>query len=415
MGIIGGREAGARDTAATPMSEARVFANVCRLVPSSGVQFIDAQLDAGGLPMLRAWFTEDEIESTTGARRVLLPLSSDASADGTIWHPVTFRPLGPADTLSFTGLEALEPFLDTWIPVPFLRYLGRSDTGALRFDQGPANWARVFVAKPAEGLRGADRLDAVFAFDTRLDAHSRSDQTPYLAPNADDALFASTFMLADDPEELAGFISQSWIDSWVREACQTWMAASGLGDIEEAGFKYAAAPDDRFVLGHIARYLAFLRILSRVANPPQIRFVDNVSRAMPVIATPVDLIIDFGASETTALLIERNASMPADIAEAARNAIPLRLRDLNAPVNVHAGPIPTAVEFDHQTSAGGRMPSIGQASCALAPRRAVLHCAPMRRRVSPGCPTWNTGCSPTRPRLRCGGSRHPTLQQSRPA
>lgn len=338
-----------RDLATSPVSEARVFGNVCRLVPSSGLQFIDAKLDAGGLPMLRAWFTEDEIDSTAGPRRVLLPLSSDASADGTIWHPVTFRPLGPADTLAFTGLEALEPFLDTWIPVPYLRYLGRSESGGLRFDQGPANWARVFVAKPAEGLRGADVLDAVFAFDTRLDTRSRADQTPYLSPNSDDALFASTFMLADDPEELAHFLSQSWLDTWVRDVCRAWTARADLGDIEEAGFTVAVEPDQRFALAHVARYLSFLRILSRASNPPQIRFVDNVSRTMPIAISPVDLIIDFGASETTALLIERNKPLPADIGEAARAAIPLRLRDLSSPVNVHAGPIATTVEFDHQT------------------------------------------------------------------
>lgn len=333
---------------ATLASEQRVFGNVCRLVPSSGLQFIDAEIDAGSLPMLRTWFTEDEIDGPAGPRRVLLPLS-DSSTDGTIWHPVTFRPLGPADTLSFTGLEALEPFLDSWIPVPFLRYLGRADNGALRFDQGPANWARVYIAKPAEGLRGADRLKAVFAFDTRLDARSRADQSPYLAPNADDALFASTFMLTDSPEELADFMSQPWIDSWIRDACRSWTAASGLGDLEEAGFAMAHEPDGRFTLAHTARYLAFLRIIARVANPPQIRFVDSVSRTMPIATTAVDLVVDFGAFETTALLIERNRSIPADIAQAAASAIPLRLRDLNCPVVVHTGAIATAVEFDHLT------------------------------------------------------------------
>ena len=345
----GAFDAIAQEPAASLASEQRLFGNVCRLVPSSGLQFVDAGIDAGGLPMLRAWFTEDEIDGPAGPRRVLLPLSSDAGADGTIWHPVTFRPLGPADTLSFTGLEALEPFLDTWTPVPFLRYLGRADDGALRFDHGPANWARIYIAKPAEGLRGADRLKAVFAFDTRLDARSRADQTPYLAPNADDALFASTFMLADDPQELAGFLSQTWVDAWVRESCRSWTVSNGLGDLEEAGFRTTVEPDSRFSLAHTARYLAFLKILSRAANPPQIRFVDSISRTLPVATTAVDLVIDFGAAETTALLIERDRPIPADIAQAAANAIPLRLRNLNCPVNVHTGAIATAVEFDHLT------------------------------------------------------------------
>ena len=330
-------------------AQSRAFDHVCRLVPASGLQFIDVELDAAQLPVLRAWFTEDNIESAAGSRRVLLPLSTDASSDGTIWHPLTFKPLGPSETLSFTGLEALEPFLDSWVPVPYLRYLGRSDDGGQRYDQGPSNWARVFVAKPAEGLRGADRLEAVFAFDTRLEMRSRADQTPYLAPNSDDALFASTFMLADAPEELSDFLGQSWIDAWLRDTCRSHASASALSDFDEAAFDAPPEPDAGFELAHIAQYLTFLKILKRAAVPPQIRFVDSISKSLPSAITGLDLVIDFGSSETTALLIPRNQTRDADISMAARHAVPLRIRDLSCPTVIHTGPIPTIVEFDNQT------------------------------------------------------------------
>jgi len=347
--IRGALDQTAPEPSAPAEGNGRVFDRVCRLVPASGLQFIDAGLEAGHLPMLRAWFTEDHIESAAGSRRVLLPLSSDQAADGTIWHPLTFRPLGPSETLSFTGLEALEPFLDTWVPVPFLRYLGRSDDGSLRYDQGPSNWARVFVAKPAEGLRGADRLQVVFAFDTRLDMRSRADQTPYLAPNSDDALFASTFMLADAPEELSDYLSQGWIDTWVRDVCRTFSSAAHLADFDEAAFDTPANPDSGFELAHIARYLTFLKILKRASTPPQIRFVDSISKSLPATITGLDLVIDFGAAETTALLIPRNQTRDPDISMAARSAVPLRIRDLSCPADIHSGPIPTIVEFDNQT------------------------------------------------------------------
>lgn len=332
-----------------PDGQGRLFDRVCRLVPASGLQFIDTGLDAAHLAMLRAWFTEDEIETTSGVRRVLLPLASDAASDGTIWHPLTFRPLGPSETLSFSGLEALEPFLDTWVPVPFLRYLGRSEAGELRYDQGPSNWARVFIAKPAEGLRGADRLQVVFAFDTRLDMRSRADQTPYLAPNADDALFASTFMLADAPEELSDYLSQGWIDTWVRDICRAHTSSAAITDFDEAGFTTAPAPDAGFTLAHTARYLTFLKILKRASTPPQIRFVDSISKTLPTAISGLDLVIDFGAAETTALLIPRNQTRDPDISMLARSAVPLRLRDLSNPADIHSGPIPTLVEFDNQT------------------------------------------------------------------
>ena len=339
----------APDTSGSPDGHSRVFDRVCRLVPSSGLQFIDAGLDAAQLPMLRAWFTEDEIETTSGLRRVLLPLANDSTTDGTIWHPLTFKPLGPSETLSFTGLEALEPFLDTWVPVPFLRYLGRTDAGQLRYDQGPSNWARVFVAKPAEGLRGADNLQVVFAFDTRLEMRSRADQTPYLAPNSDDALFASTFMLADAPEELSDYLSQAWVDTWVRDICRAHTSSAAITDFDESGFTTTPTPDAGFSLAHIARYLTFLKILKRASTPPQIRFVDSISKTLPAAISGLDLVIDFGAAETTALLIPRNQTRNPDISMVARSAVPLRLRDLSNPVDIHSGPIPTTVEFDNQT------------------------------------------------------------------
>ena len=344
-----GFDAIAAEPVGAASGEARVFDHVCRLVPASGLQFIDAAIDAGRLPGLRAWFTEDEIETAGGMRRVLLPLSNETGADGTTWHPVTFKPLGPLETLSFTGLEALEPYLDRWMPVPFLRYLGRSTTGASRYDQGPGNWARVFVASPTEGLRGADRLKVVFAFDTRLDLRSRADQLAYLAPNADDALFASTFMLADAPETLAEFLSQPWIDAWLREPGAAPAPDTGFPELDETGISAKSTSRPEFALAHVARYLTFLKILKRASTPPQIRFVDSISKTLPIATAGLDLVIDFGAAETTVLLIDRKQDLPTDIADAGRHAVPLRLRDLSNPTEFHTGPIPTVVEFDHQT------------------------------------------------------------------
>ncbi len=327
------------------------FEQVRRLVPSSGLQFLDATIGIATLPMVRQWYTEDEIESTLGKRRVLLPLATDSGSDGTIWHPVTFRPLGPTETMSFTGLEAIEPFLDTWVPVPFFRALGSTDGGALRFDQGPTNWARIFVAKPAEGLRGAQQLKAVFAFDSRLDHRSRADQAAYLAPNIDDAMFSSTFLLVDTPEDLSGFLGAPWIDVWLKECCAgiPTMQDGSLADLEEAGFEKTTPEASRFTLTHIARYLTFLKILKRAASPPQIRFIDSVSNALPVARSGFDLVVDVGPAETTALLFERNRALPPDIAMAQSQAFGLRLRDLTDPVTLHTGPIATVIEFDNQT------------------------------------------------------------------
>ncbi|MBX9926351.1 MAG: virulence factor SrfB, partial [Hyphomicrobiaceae bacterium] len=313
----------------TPIADPKADAPVRRLVPFSGIQFLNLEIDAGVLPMISAWFTEEEIDAPTGKRRVLLPLQNEHTPDGSVFHPVTFRPLGPADTLSYSGLEAIEPFLETWIPLPFLRYLGRGPSGEIRLDQGPSNWVRIFVEKPAHGLRAADRLRAVLALDTRLDGTSRADDSPYIAPNVEDALFASTFLFVDDPEQVSGFMSQHWVDAWLRDAVPS------------------VPRGDRFTLAHLARYIGFLKVLAKASAMPRLRFIDSVSQTLPLPTVGLDLVIDVGPSDTTAVLIPRD--QPLSPETAAEHAIPLRLRDLGQPVTVHDGAIPTVVEFDNQT------------------------------------------------------------------
>lgn len=317
----------------TPAADPHADAPVRRLVPFSGIQFLDLEIDAGILPMISTWFTEEAVDTAAGQRRVLLPLQSEHTPDGSVFHPVTFRPLGPADTMSYSGLEAVEPFLGSWTPLPYLRYLGRAPAGNARFDQGPSNWARIYIERPAGGLRGCDRLRAVLAFDTRLDPTSRSDTSPYTAPNVEDALFASTFTLVDNPEQVSAFLSQPWIAAWLKD-----VVASQVGE---------PADTTRFTLAHLGRYLGLLKVLDKASMLPRIRFIDSVSRSLPLPVIGLDLVIDLGPSETTAVLVPRD--LPLSPANASEFAIPLRLRDLAEPVVIHSGPIPTIVEFDNQT------------------------------------------------------------------
>lgn len=333
---------------ATATEGAQSTRPVRQLVPHSGIQFIDLEFDAGALPMISAAFTEEVIEGAEGTRRVLLPLSRDNAPDSSFFHPVTFRPLGPQDTLSFSGLEAIEPFLDTWVPLPYLRYLGQAVGGRPRFDQGPSNWARLYIERPSSGLRGADRIKAVLAFDTRLDTgqdpvaqaplnagsetdpRTRTNSTADTTPSIDDARFASTFSLVDDPEQLSWFLSQPWIDAWISES----VAAH-------------APKSERFTLAHLGRYVCLLKVMHQTTAFPRIRFIDNVSHSMPVPIVGVDLVVDLGPGETIAMLIPRDVPMSPATANA--HAVPLRLRDLSRPTLQHRGPIPGIVEFDNQT------------------------------------------------------------------
>lgn len=308
--------------------------NITRLAPSSGIQFIDIPLATDRLGLVHRRFVYDT--DAAGTRTVLIPVPADVPTDGVEYHPVTGKILEASASRWLSGLDGVRPFLDRWVPVPFFRFIGRDGQGKPVLDAGPTNWARVYVASPDDGAGGRDvssasHLDAVLAFDTRLDKETPLDDGAYLAPSADDAVLGSTFVLEDRPEALAPLVSEPWLDGWLRTC------------VGNAGTTGIAAER----LDHVARYLTFVSVLQRSGRMPAIRFIDTLSPQHQVPVLGVDLIINIGNDETSALLVDDEPGGTSAIA--LEQATTVILRDLTRPTVTHDGAIPTVVEFDDQT------------------------------------------------------------------
>ncbi|MEZ5818031.1 MAG: virulence factor SrfB [Hyphomicrobiaceae bacterium] len=320
-----------------PADETIQVAPTARLVAGSGIQFLDFRISTDALSQTFGRFVEDP---DTGQGPVLIPLWQRPDYEGVEWHPATGRALRPGETLWITGYGAIEPFLGTWLPLPYLRVIGHDKAGDPGFDDGPANWARLFMAPPPVELRHASAIDAVIAFDTRVCPTGRLDHETYLAPSVDDVRHGATFRLASDPVTLAGFLSERWIDVWltrVFEARQTESARAAPG----------ATAASAFALEHIARYLSLLSALDRVADLPCVRFYDAFAGQGPVArGTPVDLLIDIGDDRTTSVLCDSTVHQRPDRLD---GVYALPLRELNRPTVVHTGPIRTRGEFDALT------------------------------------------------------------------
>jgi hypothetical protein len=317
-------------------------APMVRLVPSSGIQFLDLKLNSDGLSRTIGQFAEDHIEAADGTRTVLIDVGRDAGHDGVVWHPLTKRPLGPEEFLTVSGFAGLEPFLDTWMPLPYLRFRARSPSGQISHDPGPANWVRAFVATPKNGLRSAKTLDVVLAFDTKLAPVYGTGEAPDVGPSAYDALFGSTFQMNDKLADIGMFVSEPWVDGWLKSSFAEFVRRSADVISDDS------SNDGRFQLEHVARYLTYLAVITRGTMLPQVRFADSFSNAWQMPVTGVDLVLDIAAEKTGALLVMRDATPGATAnAEAVlAGAAPLMLRDLNNPVLLHTGPPSTTVEFD---------------------------------------------------------------------
>ena len=246
------------------------------LVPFSGVQFVDYAFDVEAVGR----FSRSFVERTEARRdeedlKALIPLTGEDEEDA--------RRLGQrqADDEEFAinKERALEPFLDKWVPVPFLRILpGRGGFGEELYDRGPTNWARVRVI-PLATPDGGNTHRVVLAFDTELAA--RVENRPYLVPTPADAEDEVSFRFVATPEDMQWFLSapageergydpQKWVDDWLTELFLEFRNAQRPGRptrLEELPRR----------LEHWARYLTFLALLDHAIEPRPIKLLDSLS------------------------------------------------------------------------------------------------------------------------------------------
>jgi hypothetical protein len=317
------------------------------LIPNSGLQFLDIPLDLGKLEFERAWFDlprESGFAALREARR---------TEDGRNWRAVgegqqIFDARDPA--LFRPALEeALLPFLEEWIPIPYLLRQADGPPELRRLDHGPQNWARLRIVQLAEKEPEGYTHRAVLAFDTATQDPARRD---FLAPRAGER---GIFVLGCTLREIAwllagrpgadGVPKPSWLANWVEELYRRR--------------DHTGQPlDPREPIGnrHLACYLTLLGALGASGMMPRVELVDlRTAEATPGGYIDVDLVLDLGNSRSCGFLVERAQGRPA-LSDGYR----LALRDLSAPEHVWDEPFPSRLEFanhrfgndDHSLDAG---------------------------------------------------------------
>lgn len=291
------------------------------LVPNSFIQFLDFTLSGATAAAIRRSFLEDR----TAAEPALYPVSIE---DGLLYHPLTGAVADTALTITLSGARALEPFLDTWLPVPMMRVrpAATGDTWQ-ELDEGPSNWARVFISRIAcEDAEPSYRV--VLALDTTCDKAGAAEGRPYAAPTVEDVRAGSVFRFSDEEGDVAWFVSEAWVDDWIREIHQARKPADPEADPLDT---------NPASLEYLACYLTLLATLGEACGFPDIRFIEPKAERGVV---GVDLVLDIGHAGTAAFVREATRG-----ARGARNLAPVPIRDLSEPWRVHDGVIPSRVEF----------------------------------------------------------------------
>lgn len=306
------------------------------LVPHSGIQFAQFELQRNEIQFVYRRFLEEEVVIAGQATRVLHALALD---DGTLYHPITKRPLKLDDTAFLSGQQGLEPYLGAWLPLPFLRLDTRAADGTPVYGAGPANWVRAFVTRDAGKGAGAPAgYTIVLAFDTAVAMRAAGGSAP-ACPTSEDVKEGKGFALTDRAEHVASFLSEPWVDEWLRRQCGAHRASLPSGtDAETRSWTGAKS----LQLDHVARYLTYLSVLSRACGALEARFVDTLSQDRLPACMDVDLVLDVGNSRTSGALVEVAGEAASPSAGGVR---PIEMRDLSRPWLVHPAPIESRLEF----------------------------------------------------------------------
>lgn len=326
------------------------YKKLISLVPRGVPQFLDLAFDLGAVDKVRCefweyadlgadgepkWFLhaleQDENQQYIDAQS--LTPATDPRTDRVDQQgrrlPGTGKAIHPMYAIS--AEKALEPFLDCWIPIPFLRVERTARGGVVAFDQGPENWARAYITRLPEDHPSKQSHHVTIVFDMTPDErYCDNDVDYYPGITQDDIQDGAEFRLATELSEYAWILDREWLRDWVADLYFSMLQAKNPKRpvrTEQLDNK----------VEHLARYITLLRVLGETAIVPQARLVDS-ERFAPI---EVDLVLDIGNSRTCGMLIERGEAENANMT----NASVLELRDLTDPTHVYSEPFSSHVAF----------------------------------------------------------------------
>jgi hypothetical protein len=305
------------------------MASLITLVPNTGIQFVDIDLEPGRLANRRRTYWEEplaEAVADQGKQRVVLRELVADPESGEQVDSRTGRAPPEDECYGIARPQALEPFLEKWVPLPCLLIRGRDQDGSDAFERGPSTWARGRLC-PLPGPEGRYRL--TLAFDTAL---IEQGSGPFLAPGRTHAELRQEFGFPAGLNRLAWFLREAWVEQWLSEMFDEFRAARTPG---------RTPPPRPHALEHVARYAALLDLLDASDKLPRVQLIDNVSENVGYKPVLVDLVLDIGHARTCGLLIEQHPGEGMDLAD----SYPLRLRDLSRPEWLHEKPFDSHVEF----------------------------------------------------------------------
>ena len=299
------------------------------LVPDTSLQFWEVPLNFEQSPLRSRDFWELRTGGVDAAGKApveLRPLVADPDT-GAMTDPMSGSIPPEHEVYTINRTQALEPFLDRWVPLPYFGINVRDRDGHLTFLKGPSNWARALIVPSAEPKPDHTHT-LVLAFDTTL-----HPQPTDIVLCAEDSVQQRRFNFVADFSSISWFLNEGWIGAWLVDLFCVFMRQRRNRELTAEDFPHGCE--------HFARYVTFLELLALTGKLPQVRLIDTCSSNLPYQPVSVDLVLDVGNSRTCGLLIEEHRGQGQNLAD----SYPLVLRDLTQPWKLYDKPFASQVEF----------------------------------------------------------------------
>ena len=302
------------------------------LIPNSGIQFWDIDIDIDALPRLTRSFWEEPISQVPDENGNYPVVMHDLIEDeqGTLLdRSKRFPP--PNETYPIRHTQAIEMHLGRWVPLPYFLVKAAGLHGEELYDRGPSNWARLrIVEHPQPAPERSHRL--TLAFDTTL--LPRGNDGPYLGLSHENSERQQEFAFVASIEGNSWFLDEAWVGEWLRQMLLEHRTEQRRG-------RALRRDDMPPPCEHYARYLVLLELLDRLERIPRVKVMDVVSSQLPYVPIDVDLVLDIGNTRTCGILIEEHPGEGLNLAD----SYELALRELSRPELTHADPFASRVEF----------------------------------------------------------------------
>lgn len=301
------------------MFELPQYTNPISLIPGGCPQLLDYADSFEAVEKIKYGFAEIPEKGPDGKQRVRLH-AYRKNEDNEYADEMDPGILSDNFDYEINSARAIEPWLEQWLPVPFLRVREQTwpNSTDCRFEYGPGNWARARLTRSPQN---PDYLRLVLAFDMQVE---EKQEKVYAALTRNDVDANAHFRLAWRFRDNSWFLDLAWVEEWLREVWIAWQQKNRIRVDEERQFEY------------LARYLAYLEVLQNISKQCEVYVVRPDKQCVEV-----DLILDIGNSRSTGMLVETQAQSATSL----NDSYLLQLRDMDRPENVYDDPFDTRVEF----------------------------------------------------------------------